>query len=161
MIISRAQRDDVAGIVALEAVAFPEAERWTTGSWAGEIDALDRLVLVGRDASGEVIAAATFQCIEDVADLHRIMIADTHRGRGYARRLMVAGMQWAAAIGARRILLEVRQDNEVAIRLYRRHDFTPIGTRLDYYGPGVHAVVMAADLAFGRGVRSGDEWAIA
>ena len=161
MIISRAHGHDVAAIVTLEAEAFPEAERWTQGSWASEIDADDRLVLVGRDASGDVIAAATFQCIEDVADLHRIMISDACRGRGYARRLMMAGMQWAAALGARRILLEVRQDNEVAIRLYKRHDFTPIGTRLDYYGPGVHAVVMAADLNFGRGVRSEDMWAIA
>lgn len=161
MIISRAHVNDVAAIVALETEAFPASERWSHESWVGEILADDRLVLIGRGPFDEVMAAATFQCVEDVADLHRIMIAEEHRGQGQARRLLVAGMQWAEAIGARRILLEVRQDNEVAIQLYQRHHFTPIGTRLDYYGPGVHAVVMEAELGSGLDTRIEDRWAIA
>jgi len=50
------------------------------------------------------------------------------------------------AAGARRVLLEVRADNEAAQRLYVRNGFRPIGRRRGYYQPsGGDAVVMARE----------------
>jgi len=41
------------------------------------------------------------------------------------------------------VLLEVRADNETAIRLYRRHGFEQISVRRRYYQPGdIDALVM-------------------
>ena len=45
------------------------------------------------------------------------------------------------------VLLEVRQSNEVAQRLYARHGFVPIGRRRRYYqAPPEDAVVMRLTL---------------
>lgn len=44
------------------------------------------------------------------------------------------------------MLLEVRPDNEAALRLYQRHGFAPVTTRRDYYGPDRRALVMLAEL---------------
>ncbi len=59
---------------------------------------------------------------------------------------MGAGLEWAAATGADRMLLEVRHDNRGAIALYEKFGFTAISHRRDYYGAGADAVVMQASL---------------
>jgi len=49
-------------------------------------------------------------------------------------------------VGAHRMLLEVRPDNEPAVALYRRLGFQPVATRRDYYGSGHHALVLQRSL---------------
>ena len=60
--------------------------------------------------------------------------------------MITAGTEWAEAMGAERMLLEVEVDNASAIALYDRFGFEPIARRTDYYGPGRDALVMSRDL---------------
>ncbi|MGO4955924.1 GNAT family N-acetyltransferase [Luteococcus sp. Sow4_B9] len=150
MIFGAAREADVDAIMELECGAFHPWERWGRQSWLDEMHADDRFVITARDADDRVMAAATFQCVADDADLHRIMVARQHRGEGAAKHMMRAGMEWARAIGAERMLLEVREDNDAAIALYETFDFEPISRRENYYGQGVHAILMAAPLAAQR-----------
>ena len=54
----------------------------------------------------------------------------------------------AQQAGCPDVLLEVRQSNEVAQRLYTRHGFVPIGRRRRYYqAPPEDAVVMRLTLS--------------
>ena len=69
------------------------------------------------------------------------------RGRGIGRRLLRAGIDWAHATGAEEVLLEVEVDNAPARGLYESLGFRPLARRADYYGPGLHALVMALDVA--------------
>lgn len=146
MIVARARHEDLPAILELEQEGF-DAARWSLESWEAELAADDRCVLAVRDFADHVIAVATFQSVADTADLHRVVVAPEHRSRGIGAQLVRAGMQWAQALGALKMLLEVRQDNQVAIRLYQRLGFQAIAQRPDYYGPGQHAVVMSHDLA--------------
>ena len=146
MIFGPADERDLDQIMAVEADSFSPAERWGELGWRDELRADDRLVVVGRDAHGRVAAAATFQQVAETADLHRIMVTPDRRGEGVAGRLMGAGLEWAAATGAERMLLEVRHDNQGAIALYEKFGFTAISHRRDYYGAGADAVVMQAYL---------------
>lgn len=155
MIFGAARPADVPGLLELEQGAFPASERWSEQSWLDELAATDRLVLAGRDADERVMAAATFQCVADTADLHRIMVAREHRGEGVAKQLMNAGLEWAQGVGASRMLLEVREDNDAALGLYEGCGFEMIARRNDYYGPGVHALVMGVELGIERGPDQG------
>lgn len=158
MIFGAAREADVDALLELESGAFSPWERWGRQAWLDEIAADDRLVITARDADDRVMAAATFQCVLDTADLHRIMVARERRGEGTAGQMMRAGMEWAQAIGAIRMLLEVREDNEAALALYEANGFELIARREDYYGPSVHALVMEASLGQdGRG-RQEDRW---
>ena len=76
-------------------------------------------------------------------------VLDLGSGTGVptARQLVAAGMQWARATGASRMLLEVHEDNDAALGLYDGCGFRQLSRRENYYGPGVHALVMAAPLA--------------
>ncbi|HEY3337357.1 MAG TPA: ribosomal protein S18-alanine N-acetyltransferase [Propionicimonas sp.] len=154
MIISHARVDDLAGIVELEKVGFDAEEQWSETAWADELAAHDRYVLARLDADSRVIGVATFSCVAELADLNRVIVHPEFRGRGIGASLLRAGLEWANAVGAHRMLLEVRPDNEPAVALYRGLGFEPIATRRDYYGTGQHALVMA------RSLRVGDAWAV-
>lgn len=146
MNIETATRADLPAIVALEE-GFPAGERWNGQLWSDELAAGDRLVLAAHlsDLDGRscgLVGAATFQVVGDTADLHRVVVAEPHRRRGFARVMVVTGLHWAKGAGASRVLLEVRRDNAAAVAFYRNLGFRDIGERRDYYATGVHALVM-------------------
>ncbi|MDO5094011.1 MAG: GNAT family N-acetyltransferase [Propionibacteriaceae bacterium] len=134
---------DFVALAELE-VAFPDRQRWSVGAWQAELAAPDRLVHVIDH--GHVVAAATWQCVADVMDLHRIVVAPNQRRRGLARRLLAAGLAWGAGQGARRVLLEVADDNGAAIGLYQAHGFGEIARRRGYYASGRDALIMERPL---------------
>lgn len=146
MIISSARTADLEEIHALEEAAFDRPQRWSREAWQAELGNADRLVLVRHDARGLVIGVATFSLAGDMADLLRVIVAPDSRGRGIGGSLVRAGMEWAKAVGAGRMLLEVRPDNAPAVRTYQRLGFSTLDRRRDYYGSGVDALVMAVKL---------------
>ncbi len=154
MIITHARRSDLPDILELERSGFDHAEQWSETAWAEELDSPDRYVLARLDRDARIIGVATFSRVEEIADLLRVIVHPDVRGRGVGASLIRAGLEWAAAVGARRMLLEVRPDNDPAIALYRGLGFEAVTTRRDYYGPGRHALVMLRSLG-------DDAWAVA
>lgn len=139
--------EDVPAIAELDTQSFPVKERWSENLWADELRADDRFVLVAEDSAGVLIGVATFQLIDDVLDLLRVMVSARWRGMGVAADLLRAGILFATSHGCTRMLLEVRDDNERAIALYERFGFHVIDTRSNYYGPGLDALVMQHEVA--------------
>lgn len=77
------------------------------------------------------------------ADLLTIATIPAARGRGIASFMLTELVSTAREVGCPDVLLEVRQSNEAAQRLYARHGFVPIGRRRRYYqAPPEDAVVM-------------------
>ena len=138
MNVDVATLDDLSAILELE-TNFDTA--WSEQSWHDEITGSGRLVLISR-AGEAIIGAACFQHVDEVVDLHRIVVAPGHRRLGLARVMLVAGLQWAIGQGAARILLEVAHGNDPAIGLYRSYGFHQVATRVDYYGPGADALIL-------------------
>lgn len=146
MILRSAGLDDLAALILLERSGFPEGEQWSEQSYRDELEADDRFTVLAHDPVDGLLGAATFRIIEDDAELYRVVVEPQQRRRGVAQALLRAGIEWAQACGGRRMLLEVRDGNVAATRLYERHRFAPIALRRDYYGPGRSALVMARDL---------------
>ncbi len=146
MIISAATAADLEQILVLEESGFDLPQRWSRDAWQAELDNADRLVLVRRDDSGSVVGVASFSLAADLADLLRVIVASESRGRGLGSSLIRAGMEWAKAVGADRMLLEVRPDNKPAVRTYCKLGFATLDRRRDYYGTGLDALVMAVKL---------------
>ena len=77
------------------------------------------------------------------ADLLTIATIPAVRGRGVASLMLTELVSTARGVSCPDVLLEVRQSNEIAQRLYARHGFVPIGRRRRYYqAPPEDAVVM-------------------
>ncbi len=159
--IDRATPADVPSIAALDAAAFLDRP-WSTELWATEVAGHSWVAVVrepeaadpdagehpdGAVPEGEVagvIAVSRTDAASEVADLDRVIVRPGARGRGLGEALVRAGLAWASAQGAARVLLEVERTNATARRLYERCGFAAIGTRRNYYGPGRDAVVMEA-----------------
>ena len=81
------------------------------------------------------------------ADLLTIATVPAARGRGIASLMLTELVSTAREVSCPDVLLEVRQSNEAAQRLYARHGFVPIGRRRRYYqAPPEDAVVMRLTL---------------
>ncbi|MDR1388341.1 MAG: GNAT family N-acetyltransferase [Propionibacteriaceae bacterium] len=122
------------------------AQRWSATSWAGEIGRPGHLVLVGRQATG-LVAAAAWSVLAGAAELLRLVVDPAQRRLGWGRRLVEAGLDWAALNRAEAAFLEVSEDNQAAVDLYAAEGFVALDRRRDYYAPGRHAVVMRRPLA--------------
>lgn len=146
MIITVVQAGDIAQLLALEEECFPAAQRWGEHSWDSELDQPQRAAMGIRSATGTLQAVALFSRQDDTAEVLRVMTALQARRQGLARRLLMAGLDWASAYGTRRVLLEVGQTNQAAQPLYLDLGFQPIAIRKNYYGPGQDAVVMERQL---------------
>lgn len=144
--IDAATAADLDAIVALEQTGFAPASRWIGRSWLSEIDGGHHFTPAARDADGTLIGVAAFQCFHEVADLNRVVVDPAQRGRGVGAALVEAGLAWAAASGAERMLLEVEWANEPALALYRRLGFAEITFRRNYYGIDRDALVMEKSL---------------
>lgn len=81
------------------------------------------------------------------ADLLTIATVPAARGRGIASLMLTELVSTAREVSCPDVLLEVRQSNEAAQRLYTGHGFVPIGRRRRYYqAPPEDAVVMRLTL---------------
>ncbi|NLA67746.1 MAG: ribosomal protein S18-alanine N-acetyltransferase [Gammaproteobacteria bacterium] len=83
------------------------------------------------------------------AHVLNICIDPSRQGRGYGRALLRSMVDAARGRGARRVYLEVRPSNPVAIALYQDEGFNEIGRRPRYYPADSgreDAIVMAMEL---------------
>ncbi|HHV21166.1 MAG TPA: GNAT family N-acetyltransferase [Propionibacterium sp.] len=142
---------DLDAILVLEETGFPPRERWSRASWAAELEADNRIVLI---ADGGV---ASVQHVGGVAELNRIIVAPEARRTGCGRALLAAGIEAAREVEGEEMLLEVRHDNAPALALYRSFGFEEIARRAHYYGDGIDAVIMRLDLEADVDWEAGDE----
>jgi ribosomal-protein-alanine acetyltransferase len=142
-------RADMPRIMALEQELFPE-DAWTPEMFAAEFaqPALRRLYLVAEAGETLIGYAGMMFTGGSQADVVTLAVDPAHWGQGTGTALLSALIDEAGRRGHTEVLLEVREDNARARRLYLRHGFTGIGIRRGYYQPsGVDAVVMRKTLA--------------
>lgn len=136
----------VAEVMELEHELFAE-EAWSEGAYWNELAEPGTRHYVVVLADDAVLGYAGLAVFGDEGHVLTIGVTGRAQGRGLGAALLRDLLTEAAARGARRMLLDVRADNEVAQRLYVRHGFVPVGIRRRYYQPsGTDAVVMARDL---------------
>jgi [ribosomal protein S18]-alanine N-acetyltransferase len=141
--VRRATDADLPAILALEEQSFDPRDRWSAASWANELAADNRTVLV----TGEPVAGVvSVQQVGAVAELNRIEVDPAYRRKDRGKALVSAAIEAAVAAQAEEMLLEVRHDNATALGLYARFGFTELARRAGYYAAGIDAVIMRLGL---------------
>lgn len=78
----------------------------------------------------------------DEFEIYNVATAPDLRETGYARFLLNQTLLAASTLGMERAILEVRENNTPALRLYESLGFTPCGRRKGYYSaPTEDAIV--------------------
>lgn len=140
VIIRAAIRSDLDAVLAV-AAACPEAPHWRPDDYSayltpGTPPPLLRTLRVA-DFEGQIVGFAAATLLPDgqqnQAELDSIAVHPNARRRGVGGVLLRSVLTWAAEQGARRLALEVRAENEPAIRLYQRLGFIVEGRRRGYY----------------------------
>jgi ribosomal protein S18 acetylase RimI-like enzyme len=129
----KATPDDIEALLRIEERCF-EADRISRRSFRDLIASPTAETIVGEEG-GAIIGYAMILIRKGtaLARLYSLAVDPDAKSRGVGALLLEAAEQ--AAFDHDRLLmrLEVREDNERAIALYRRHGFRPIGRCLDYY----------------------------
>ncbi|NNC73533.1 MAG: GNAT family N-acetyltransferase [Sphingomonadaceae bacterium] len=86
------------------------------------------LICDGDEPAGFALARS----VVDEAELLLIGVRPNFRGRGLGRKLLERTCATAAALGAKKLHLEMREGND-AEALYRMQGFEPVGRRKRYY----------------------------
>ena len=142
--LRRMRRGDRSAILALERELFPD-DAWTPEMFATEFaqPASRRLYLVAEEGDALIGYAGMMFTGGPQADVVTLAVDPARWSQGTGTALLLALVDEAGRRGCTDVLLEVREDNPRARRLYLRHGFTEVGIRRGYYQPsGVHAVVM-------------------
>jgi len=146
--------DDAAAVAALEREALGRdawSENLVTEAVGGRIPTTLCLVATTPAAPQEPLVETTIgyvavSIVADVAELQRIAVAATHRRTGVATALLRRVEREAGDRHADRVLLEVRDDNVVALAFYARQGFTELDRRPRYYADGTTAIVLSRNV---------------
>ena len=134
---------DVARVAELERICFRTP--WSYSSLLGELSN-DVAYYIVAELEGTVIGYAGEWIMFDEAHMTNIAVDPGYRGRGVARRMIIALMREALSRGGERMTLEVRETNHTAQRLYASLDFAYAGTRKHYYtDTGENALILWND----------------
>ena len=138
---------DLPVFVSLDKELFPYSP-WSASQYKEEFSSPTRHFVVAVDEAQSIIGyAGVFAPGGAEADVLTVGVVPSHRGKGIARQLMVLITDWAHKQGSTAMMLEVKVDNAEAIGLYESLGYSKLNTRKDYFGPGLHALVMRLELS--------------
>jgi ribosomal-protein-alanine N-acetyltransferase len=130
---------DVPALAALEQRCFA-GDRMNARQYRRHVSSPRAVVLVARRGGVLVGSAVAFlRRGSDVVRLYSIAVDPAARGVGLGAALLAAVERRARRRGARRLRLEVRQDNPTAMALYETRGYRRIGARAGYYEDGADA----------------------
>jgi ribosomal-protein-alanine N-acetyltransferase len=143
VLIAPLRRIDVPRCAELERQLFPADDPWSEESFYGELDADTFYVGAYLDAENyELIGYAGLGLTNFEASVHTIGLDRNYQGKGIGSRLLRT-LLTKADERCLPIFLEVRVDNDAALKLYQAHGFERIGIRRRYYQPsGADAYTM-------------------
>ena len=138
--IRTARASDVDALVALENDVF-DTDRISRRSFRQLIERETAETLVAeKDGHLAGYAMILFRNGSGVARLYSFAIGRDFSGFGLGRLLLERAERTAFDHGRMMLRLEVREDNDRAIRLYEQNGYRKIGRELDYYHDGMAAL---------------------
>ena len=134
-------------LAALHEQCFEDA--WSADSIAGLLATPGAFALVAFTAA-DPAAFVLCRVAGDECEVLALGVVPASRRAGLATSLLDAALADAFGRGARRVFLEVAEDNRAARSLYSGHGFVDVGRRPGYYpgstGSGTDAMVLSRDL---------------
>lgn len=138
MMIRKMTDEDISSVSMLDSKVFSKS--WNEQMFCDEIKK-DYAHYFVCEMDGEIVGYAGIWCIYETAELMRIGVLPTYRGRGIGKQLMDEIGACAKSQGCERMMLEVRKSNEKARKLYEKDGFSEISVRKGYYD-GEDAIIM-------------------
>lgn len=131
--------EDVLKIAELEVACF--SDPWNYRMFAESFSSNFSYGVVAEEG-GEVVAYALETILFETAEIQNVAVAEAHRRKGIAEKLMELLEKEAFDRGAENSLLEVRVSNAPAMRMYLKRGYVGVFARKKYYPDGEDALIM-------------------
>ncbi len=141
--IRQAERADLLAIYRIEQRAFPQP--WPFEAFEGYLGEPGFLVAVDEGVVGYVVADSVPNHGSPLGHVKDIAVHEDSRGEGIGTQLLRRAILTMEARGGGSVNLEVREDNDEAISLYRSFGFVHRRTVPRYYDDGADAYVLVRD----------------
>ena len=93
------------------------------------------------ESGGQIAGFIVTRCIDQEWELENVAVRPALRRRGLGRKLVEHLLQLAREASAARVILEVRESNECARKLYSQLGFRETGHRSGYYSHPIEDAV--------------------
>ena len=106
----------------------------------------NHIIYATDELNQRLVGYCFYSHIFEDSEILRIGTCLDYQKQGIASQLLTAMAQMCQAMGAERMLLEVREDNHAALAFYQKHGFEQIAVRKNYYDnhdmTKTHALIM-------------------
>lgn len=140
---------EIEGVLEVENASFTNP--WTREMYEAELEHGARSHFLLAKEQGRIVGFCSYWFVVDELHINNLAVLPTYRGQGIASAILERLLADGQRARTQRILLEVRQSNEPARRLYERFGFVVGGVRRGYYThPSEDALVLWRDSPVGR-----------
>ena len=144
MQIRKWEYKDILRISEIETECFPQ-EPWSFKMLASSFQSESFCGVLAEDG-GEIIGYGGITVAADEADIDNVAVTEPYRRSGVGTSVIGELINVAKARGAKKIFLEVRVSNSVAMQLYLKNGFKGVYARTRYYSDGEDCLVMVKEL---------------
>jgi len=151
-VIRLAMLPDLDGLVSLEQLCFTVP--WSRKSFEAELqgNSFSQILVIPGPGDQPEIPLLAYICVWVIFEEIRFLNLAVHpqfRGQGLAKQLILQALCVGSAQGCCRAMLEVRDSNQTARKLYEFFKFKEYGKRNSYYtNPSEDAILMILEPIF-------------
>ena len=121
---------------------------WTSEQLASQLTDNMHICLAAVDGEGRTVGYVGLMYVLDEGYISNVAVAHAHRREGIGGMLLDTLRERAEEKGLAFLTLEVRQTNEPAKSLYKKHGYVEVGLRKGYYTkPTEDAILMTLFLS--------------
>ena len=141
------KHSDLDAVLAIEVDLFP-IDAWSEELFLGELaEVSNSRDLAVAIIDSQIVGYASFRYVGRQGDVNTVAVSKTQQGNGIGTALMDWLESQATLRNVREIFLEVRSDNDAAIKMYSTRGYERIDVRRNYYGNTIDANIMRKRVA--------------
>ena len=144
MKIRKWEYKDILKISQIEEECFPQ-EPWSFKMLASSFESENFHGVLAEDGD-EIIGYGGITVAFDTADIANVAVTEPYRHSGVGTAVIAELLKTAAENGAKKVFLEVRVSNSIAMELYLKSGFKGAYARTRYYSDGEDCLVMVKEL---------------
>ena len=141
------QHSDLDAVLAIEVDLFP-IDAWSEELFLGELaEVSNSRDLAVAIIDSQIVGYASFRYVGKQGDINTVAVSKSQQGNGIGTALMDWLESQATLRNVREIFLEVRSDNDAAMKMYSSRGYERIDIRRNYYGNTIDANIMRKRVA--------------
>ncbi len=142
--IERLTEKDLDGILSLQQLAS-FSDGWGENAWKSSLSS-SNFFAFGKRVNVKLIGYVAITLAVDSCDIELVLVDKNFRRQSIASSLIEYAENFAKTLGVRDVFIEVREGNQSARALYKKHNYDQINVRKRYYSDQEDAIILKKEI---------------